>query len=31
VQKLKLIGDAGGGIFMLDRELGRRTLTASAE
>jgi ferritin len=31
VQKLKLIGDAGGGIFMLDRELGQRAFTASAE
>jgi ferritin len=31
VQKLKLIGDAGGGIFMLDRELGQRSFTASAD
>jgi len=32
VQKLKLIGDAaGGGIFMLNRQLGRRAFTASAE
>jgi len=27
VQKLKLIGDASGGLFMLDRELGQRTFT----
>jgi len=31
VQKLNLVGDAGGGIFMLDRELGQRAFTASAE
>ena len=27
VQKIKLMGDARGGIFMLDRELGQRTFT----
>ena len=31
VQKLKLIGDAGGGIFMLDREFAQRTFVAPAE
>jgi len=27
VNKLKLMGDAPGGLFMLDRELGARTFT----
>lgn len=27
VQKIKLMGDARGGLFMLDRELGQRTFT----
>jgi ferritin len=27
VQKIKLMGDAKGGLFMLDRELGQRTFT----
>jgi len=34
VQKLKLMGDDGGGLFMLDREMGQRIFTppaASAE
>jgi ferritin len=34
VQKLKLMGDDGGGLFMLDREMGARIFTppvASAE
>ena len=34
VQKLKLVGDASGGLFMLDREMGQRVFTppaASAE
>ena len=31
VQKLKLIGDHGNGIFMLDRELGQRVFHAPAE
>ena len=30
VQKLKLIGDAGGGLFMLDRELAQRVFTMPA-
>jgi len=30
VQKLRLIGDAGGGIFMLDRELSQRVFTMPA-
>ncbi len=30
VQKLKLIGDQGNGIFMLDRELGQRVFHAPA-
>ncbi len=30
VQKLKLIGDHGNGIFMLDRELGQRVFSAPA-
>jgi len=31
VQKIKLMGDARGGLFMLDRELGQRVFTAPAE
>ena len=31
VQKIELIGDASGGIFMLDRELGQRTFTMPSE
>ena len=31
VQKLKLIGDHGNGIFMLDRELGQRVFHAPAD
>jgi ferritin len=31
VDKLKLMGQAAGGIFMLDRELGQRTFTMPAE
>ena len=30
VQKLKLMGDARGGMFMFDRELGQRTFAAPA-
>ncbi len=30
VQKLKLVGDAGGGLFMLDQELGLRVFVAPA-
>ena len=30
VQKLKLMGDAPGGLFMLDRELGQRVFTMPA-
>ncbi len=30
VQKLKLMGDAGGGLFMLDREMGQRVFTPPA-
>ena len=30
VQKIKLMGDARGGLFMLDRELGQRTFNAPA-
>jgi ferritin len=30
VQSLKLAGNQGGGLFMIDRELGRRTFTAPA-
>ena len=30
VQKLKLMADAPGGLFMLDREMGQRTFTAGA-
>jgi ferritin len=31
VQKIKLMGDAQGGLFMLDQELGQRTFTPPAE
>jgi ferritin len=31
VDKLKLMGEAPGGMFMLDRELGQRTFTPPAE
>jgi ferritin len=31
VQKLKLIGDSGHGLFMFDREMGSRTFTPPAE
>lgn len=31
VQKLKLMGEAQGGLFMLDRELGQRTFTPPAQ
>lgn len=31
VQKIKLIGDAPGGLFMLDRELGQRTFIPPAD
>ena len=31
VQKIKLVGDAQGGLFMLDRELGQRTFNPPAE
>ena len=30
VQKLKIIGDDGGGLFMLDQELGKRVFTPPA-
>ena len=30
VQKLKIAGDQGGGLFMLDRELGQRVFTPPA-
>jgi ferritin len=30
VQKIRLMGDAAGGLFMLDRELGQRTFTPPA-
>jgi len=30
VQKIKLMGDASGGLLMLDRELGQRTFTPPA-
>ncbi len=30
VQKMKLIGESGGGLFMLDNELGRRVFTPPA-
>lgn len=31
VEKIKLMGDARGGLFMLDRELGQRVFTPPAE
>ena len=31
VEKIKLVGDAKGGMFMLDREMGQRTFTQPAE
>ena len=31
VQKIKLMGDAKGGLFMLDRELGQRVFTPPAQ
>lgn len=31
IQQIKMIGEAKGGLFMLDRELGQRTFTAPAE
>ena len=31
VEKIKLVGDAQGGLFMLDRELGQRVFTPPAE
>jgi ferritin len=31
IQQIKMVGDAEAGLFMLDRELGQRTFTASAE
>ena len=31
VQKIKLAGDAGGGLFMLDREMGQRVFTAPSK
>ncbi len=31
VQQLKLVGDDGGGLFMIDRELGQRVFTPPAE
>jgi ferritin len=31
IQQIKMIGEAEGGLFMLDRELGQRTFTAPAE
>ena len=31
VQKIKLMGDAPGGLFMLDRELGQRVFTSPAD
>ncbi len=31
VDKLKMIGDSGGAVFMLDGELGQRTLPPAAE
>jgi ferritin len=30
IQKIKLMGDAQGGLFMIDRELGQRTFTPPA-
>jgi ferritin len=31
IQKIKLMGDAQGGLFMVDRELGQRTFTPPAD
>jgi ferritin len=31
IQQIKMVGEAQGGLFMLDRELGQRTFTAPAE
>lgn len=31
IQQIKMIGEAEGGLFMLDRELGQRTFTPPAE
>ncbi len=31
IQKIKLMGDAQGGMFMIDRELGQRTFTPPAD
>jgi ferritin len=31
LQQLKLVGDASGGLFMMDRELGKRGFTSSEE
>lgn len=31
VEKIKLVGEAQGGLFMLDRELGQRTFTPPAD
>jgi ferritin len=31
IQQIKMIGEAKGGLFMLDRELGQRTFTAPVE
>ena len=31
LQKLKMVGDQGHGLFMMDRELGTRGATAAAE
>jgi ferritin len=31
IQKIKLMGDAQGGLFMIDRELGQRTFTPPAD
>lgn len=31
VQKIKLAGDQGGGLFLLDRELGQRVFTPAAD
>jgi ferritin len=30
VQRLRLMGDDGGGLFMLDREMGQRVFTPPA-
>ena len=30
LEKIKMIGDARSGLFMMDRELGQRTYTATA-